>query len=335
MKWTIGLVATAVAALGTVAPANAQMPAPRYVKRAVYVRIHWDRSFFEYWNNKGTSTAQMNTMLRGYFDAARADYLNNASLHNIDLFLLEDFDRATGPMSSYRDSAPQVGGDVRLIDAMRARLQTGNVNKTTPNGTTHLLGRTVNWVFVHGNFGGLGGKADSIRGLSTADANVFISTGTGDLTAGGRYFPLVEQRADIIQETLEHETGHLFGGEHGGRNELADCPGPGRYELMCSGFTPVQRRFGSANFQRVTNVMKGTLGRCNSAFTSANSCANAVSTECSKILDYTQIQPCIDSMVASTCQDICTTTQKTARVVVNSLPTYIGSGVVVAAGPAQ
>jgi hypothetical protein len=60
-----------------------------------------------------------------------------------------------------------------------------------------------------------------------------------------------------------------------------------------------------------------------------------VSTECSKILDYTQIQPCIDSMVASTCQDICTTTQKTARVVVNSLPTYIGSGVVVAAGPAQ
>jgi hypothetical protein len=335
MKLLTVLLATVVAGLGLVAPVEAQLPTPRYVKKAVFVRMHWDRTFYEYWYNKGYTTTMMNSMLRKYFDDSRAAYLNNSALHNIDLYLLDDFNRATGPMSGVRDPSPQFDGNWRMIDAMRIKLRTGAVNKTVPNGTTHLLGRTVNWVFVHGNFGGLGGQADSLRGLGTGDAHVFISTGAGDLTVGGVYYPLVEQRPEWVLETILHETGHLFGGEHGYRNELADCPGPGRYELMCSGYTNLQRRFGNANYQRVTRVMKGTLQRCNSAFTSVSSCENAVLTDCSNTGDYTQIAPCAAAGVEVHCRDICTTPLKTARVVINSLGAVLGSGNVVASGPAE
>jgi hypothetical protein len=335
MKFLIALLATAVAGLGLVAPVEAQqLPTPRYVKKAVFVRMHWDRTFYEYWYNKGLSTSMMNSMLRRYFDDARAAYLNSA-LHGIDLILLDDFNRATGPMSGVRDAGPPFDGNWRMIDAMRIKLRTGNVNKTVPNGTTYLLGRTINWVFVHGNFGGLGGQADSIRGLGNGEAHVFISTASGDLTVGGMYYPLVEQRPAFVLETILHETGHLFGGEHGYRNELADCPSRGPYELMCAGFTNLQRRFGTQNYSRVTNVMKGTLQRCNSAFTSVNSCENAVSNMCSNTGDYTQIQPCIDFNIGVSCRDICTSTQKSARVVINSLSPVIGGGVVDAPGPAN
>jgi hypothetical protein len=328
------MLATAVAGLGLVVPVQAQLPSPTYQKKAVFVRIHWDRSFYEYWYNKGLSTSMMNSLVRKYFDDARAVYLKSA-MHNIDLILLDDFTRSTGPMSSYYDSAPQVGGNTRLISTMRSRLRTGDVTKTVPSGTTHLVGRTLNLVFVHANFGGLGGEVDAIGGIGSTDANMFISTAAGDLTVGGVYYPLVEQRPAFVLELLLHEAGHLFGGQHGGRNELADCPSSGR-EIMCAGFTGLQHRFSATkNWPRVERYMKGTLQRCNSAFSSRASCENQVMTECARTGDYTQIAPCVTELTPVYCNDICSMPQKQARVLINSFPSVLGSGQVTAGGPAQ
>jgi hypothetical protein len=102
MKYLTAFLAAA-ALLGLAAPTQAQLPGPRYVKKAVFVRIHWDRSFYEYWgmNRKPKLTVdQINAQLTGYFDEVRADYLNNSALHNIDLILLNDFNRVTGPMAT-------------------------------------------------------------------------------------------------------------------------------------------------------------------------------------------------------------------------------------------
>ena len=330
MKYLTAFLAVA-ALLGLAAPTQAQLPGPRYVKKAVFVRIHWDRSFYEYWgmNRKPKlNVDQINAQLTGYFDEVRADYLNNAAMHNIDLILLNDFDRVTGPMADY--VAPGSTNQQRrnnLLATMRSRLRTGNVNKTVPNGTTHLLGRTINWVFVYGDYY-TQGEVDAIGAISSADGNAFISTSGGDGTAER---PMSEMIRAAVIETIEHETGHLVGGQHGARNELADCPATHK-EIMCSSGIPRDRRFGTANYNRVTGYMKFTLARCNSAFSSQNSCFNAVSTECSRILDYTQIQPCIDANVAANCQDICTTALKTARVVINSLPAKINDGTTVSAG---
>ncbi len=332
MKRLSSLMALVVLGLALTAPAVAQgIAGPRYVKKAVYVRIHWDRTFYEYWTvGRRYSVAQLNALVNGYFDRARAVYATGP-MQNIDLFLLDDFDRVTGPMADYYDSNSSASdGDDRLLNAMRARLKTGNVQKTTPNGTTHLLGRTLNIVFVHANYGGLGGAADvTIPSLGTGDANAFFSTGAGQGST------VNEQRQSVVDELILHELGHIFGGQHGSRNELADCPFGGPFEIMCAGYTNLQRRFGPANTNRVGNVMKYTLQRCNSAYSSVSSCENAVSTECSRILDYTQIQPCIDANVAANCRDICTGTQKTARRVINSLTSPIGRNVVVAPGPGQ
>jgi hypothetical protein len=330
MKYLTAILAVA-ALLGLVAPAQAQLPGPRYVKKAIFVRIHWDRSFYEYWgmNRKPKLTVdQINAQLTGYFDEVRADYLNNAAMHNIDLILLNDFNRVTGPMADY--VAPGSTNQQRrnnLLATMRSRLRTGNVNKTVPNGTTHLLGRTINWVFVYGDYYNQG-EVDAIGAISSADGNAFISTSGGDGTAER---PISEMIRAAVIETIEHETGHLIGGQHGERNELADCPAT-RKEIMCSSGIPRDRRFGTANYNRVTGYVKFTLARCNSAFSSQNSCFNAVSTECSRILDYRQIQPCIDANVAANCQDICTAALKTARVVINSLPAKINDDRTVSAG---
>lgn len=318
--------------LGLAAPASAQgIAAPRYVKKAVYVRIHWDRTFYEYWKiGRRYSDAQINTLVRGYFDRARAVYAT-APMQNIDLYLLEDFDRITGPMADYYDSNSHASdGDERLLNTMRSRLKTGNVQKTVPNGTTHLLGRTINIVFVHANYGGLGGAADvTIPSLGTADANAFFSTGAGQ-------GPIVnEARQSTIDELILHELGHIFGGQHGTDNRLADCPWGGPFEIMCGGYVNLQRRFGPANSTRVANVMKSTLQRCNSAYSTVASCETAVHNDCTRILDYLQIQPCIDANILANCRDICTSTQKNARVVINSLSSPIGRNVVVAPGPGQ
>ena len=335
MKCLSSLIAMVVLGLGLglTAPASAQgIAAPRYVKKAVYVRIHWDRTFYEYWKiGRRYSDASINTLVKGYFDRAKAVYATGP-MQNIDLYLLDDFDRVTGPMADYYDSNSHLSdGDERLLNVMRARLKTGNVQKTVPNGTTHLLGRTMNWVFVHANYGGLGGAADvTIPSLGTADANAFFSTGAGQGSI------VSDARQSTIDELILHEVGHVFGGQHGGQgNPLADCPWGGPFEIMCAGYTNLQRRFGPANTTRVANVTQYTLQRCNSAYSSVSSCENAVSTECSRILDYTKIQPCIDANVAANCRDICTATQKSARVVINSLTSPIGRNVVVAPGPGQ
>jgi len=332
MKCLSSLIALVVLGLGLTAPSSAQgIPGPRYVKKAVFVRIHWDRTFYEYWKiGRRYSDAQINTLVKGYFDRAKATYALN-DMHNIDLFLLEDFDRVTGPMADYYDSNSPTGGDSRLLSAMRTRLKTGTVQRTVPNGTTHLLGRTMNWVFVHANYGGLGGAADvTIPSLGTADANAFFSTGVG------QSFVVTEQRQQYVDELIWHETGHVFGGQHGvPNNPLADCPRGGPYEIMCQGFTGLQKRFGSANYTRVANVMKGALQRCSSTFSSRAACETAVVNDCSRILDYMQVQPCIDANILANCSDICSSAQKNARVVINSLTSPIGRNVVVAPGPGQ
>jgi hypothetical protein len=334
MKCLTGLIAMVILGLGLAAQADAQqLPSPRYVKKAVFVRAHWDNSFYQYYASKGLNATTMDALIRSYFDQVRAAYLLGP-MQNIDLILLEDFKRAEGPMATYHDTAPQRGGHTRLVDAMRTRLRTATVSKTVPNGTTHLVGRTINWVFVYGNYGDQQGFVDTIGNLAGSDANMFISMSGGDLTRGGVYYPLKEQLGSVVMETLLHETGHIFGGQHGTNNELADCP-KDRFEIMCQG-SKLQRRFGSQNALRVTNVIKPALARCNSAFSTVNACENAVSNMCSAILDYRQIQPCIDSNIVANCRDICTPASKNARVVINSLPgTITNDPTVVAAGPKQ
>jgi len=337
------LLAVAFACLGLSSIASAQVPTT-YVKKAVFIRMHWDGAFFNHWSGnrpKGSpnmTVEQMNDMLQTYFNEARADYLNSPALHGIDLILLNDFPRDTGPMSDYLDPQPETG-EGRFLAAMRARLQTGPVNKTTSQGVTYLLGRTVNVVFTWGYYGSSQGVTDTIGGLGNTDANIFITTSGGGFTDNNGFHPIGELLHAGVLEILEHELGHLLGGEHGSRNELADCPGGvqggNHNEIMCSSGIPRERRFGSANFQRTLRQVKGTLQRCNSAFTSKNSCVNYVSSVvCGAILDYTQIQACIDAQVAANCQDICTTTQKSARRLINSLAPTLTSGVS-AAGPAQ
>jgi hypothetical protein len=318
--------------LGLVAPAQAQsLPGPRYVKKAVFVRIHWDRSFYEYWGmtrKPKQTVAQINAMVTTYFDEARADYLNNAAMHNIKLILLNDFDRVTGPMADY--VAPGSTSELRrnnLLATMRSRLRTGAVSKTVPSGVTYDLGRTINWVLVYGDYYNQG-EVEAIGGISSADGNLFVSTSGGDGTAGR---PISEMIHAAVLETLEHETGHLLGGKHGTRNELADCP-TNHKEIMCSSGIPRDRRFGTANYNRVAGYLRHTLQRCSSAFNSQNSCVNAVSNMCSAIGDYTQIQFCIDANVAANCQDICTAVQKTSSVVINTLPDKINNGTTVNAG---
>lgn len=318
--------------LGLTAPASAQgIAAPRYVKKAVYVRIHWDRTFYEYWKiGRRYSDAQINSLVRGYFDRARAVYAT-APMQNIDMYLLEDFDRITGPMADYYDSNSHASdGDERLLNTMRARLKTGTVQRTVPNGTTHLLGRTINIVFVHANYGGLGGAADvTIPSLGTADANAFFSTGAGQGSV------VNEARQSTIDELILHELGHVFGGQHGPDNRLADCPWGGPFEIMCGGYVNLQRRFGPANANRVANVTKSALQRCNSAYSTVAACETAVYNDCTRILDYTQIQACVDANILANCRDICTSAQKNARVVINSLSSPIGYNQVVAPGPRQ
>jgi hypothetical protein len=312
-------------------PAQAvEAPPPRYVKKAIFVRMLWDRSFYEYWHDrKGKSNAQINSMLLGYFNTARADYLNNSALHNIDLILLDDVDRVGGSMASFTAAAPVAGRDARLLAGMRSRLQTGAVNKTVPSGSTHLIGRTINWVFVYGNYGDQQGAVDTVSGLNTGNANLFVSTSGGDTTVAGVYYPLSEQLASVVAETLLHETGHLLGGQHGAQDELADCK-TSHKEIMC-GRTGLgrERRFGTANFNRTLSQVKSSLQRCNSAFSTQNSCNQFVTEMCaSSTVDYSQIQYCIDFNQGAMCQDICSSAQKNARVVINSLSSTIGSNVV-------
>ncbi len=79
-------------------------------------------------------------------------YKNTASMHNVDLYLLNDFTRANSRLMSYNDPNSHltaglrgdIGGNKRLVQFMKDNLATGAVTRTI-NGKTHQLGRTINW----------------------------------------------------------------------------------------------------------------------------------------------------------------------------------------------
>ena len=311
------------------------MPPANYVKKAVFIRIHYDATFYNFWRGR---TSNVDTMVQGWFNAVRDIYKNTPSMHNVDLYLLNDFVRANSRVMAYNDAnshltagvrAGEIGGNKRLVQFMKDNLATGPVTRTI-NGKTHQLGRTVNWVFVHRGEGGLQGEVTDIGWLANAEASLFVTTAVGDVTAlNGQYFPL---RADPLAyseiiDTIAHETGHLLGGRH----ELAEgCPTRSPYtggELMC-GYVQRSRYFGSRNYNAVNNVIKGGLNRCNNAFSGLADCENKVNDECGRILDYTQIAACQSEMKLVYCSDLCSLPQRQARVVINALPTTIGTGVV-------
>jgi len=205
------------------------MPAPVYVKKAVFVRIHYDATFYNFWRGR---TTNVDTMVQGWFNAVRAIYKDTASMHNVDLYLLNDFVRANSRIMSYNDSTShitagltsgEIGGNERLVRFMRDNLATGPVTRTI-NGKTHQLGRTVNWVFVHRGEGGLQGQVNALPALNSSDANLFVTTAVGDVTALNRqYYPLRAEPlaySEII-DTIAHEMGHIIGARH----DLAEgCP---------------------------------------------------------------------------------------------------------------
>jgi metallopeptidase family M12-like protein len=335
----VKLLAAAAAALITClsvsSPTSAAMPAPVYVKKAVFIRIHYDATFYNFWRGR---TTNVDTMVEGWFNAVRDIYKNTPSMHNVDLYLLNDFTRANSRIMSYNDSTShltanvrpgEIGGNKRLVNYMHSNLATGPVSRTI-GGKTHAVGRTVNWVFVHRGEGGLQGEVDAISALGSADANLFVTTAVGDVTAlNGQYFPLQAEPfpyAEII-DTIVHETGHIIGARH----DLATgCPTKAPYtggEIMC-GSLKRGRFFGSANYNAATTPVKIGLNRCNNAFSSQGACENAVDQECGRILDYTQIAACQAEMKLTYCSDLCTLSLRQARVVINALPTTIGSGVV-------
>ncbi len=334
MKFFTAAAAALITCLSISSPAPAAMPPANYVKKAVFIRIHYDATFYNFWRGR---TSNVDALVQGWFNQVRDIYKNTASMHNVDLYLLNDFVRANSRVMSYNDPNSHltaglrgdIGGNKRLVQFMKDNLATGAVTRTI-NGKTHQLGRTINWVLVHRGEGGLQGEVTNIGWLANSEASLFVTTAVGDVTAlNGQYFPL---RADPLAYTeiidaLAHETGHMLGGKH----ELAEgCPTRSPYtggELMCA-YVQRSRYFGSRNYSAVNNVIKGGLSRCNNAFSSQSDCENQVDNECGRILDYTQIAACQSEMKLVYCSDLCTLAARQARVVINALPTTIGTGVV-------
>src|SRR4051812_25283094 len=166
--------AALITCLSISSPAAADMPAPNYVKKAIFIRIHYDATFYNFWRGR---TMSVDVMVKDWFNAVRQMYKDTPSMQNVDLYLLNDFTRVNGPVMSYNDPNShltagvrrgEIGGDERLMQFIRDNLATGPVTRTVGR-KTHQVGRTVNWVFVHRGEGGLQGKAASIGGLTGAD----------------------------------------------------------------------------------------------------------------------------------------------------------------------
>jgi hypothetical protein len=334
VKFFTAAAAALITCLSISSPAPAAMPPSNYVKKAVFIRIHYDATFYNFWRGR---TTNVDNMVQGWFNAVRNVYKNTASMHNVDLYLLNDFTRANSRVMSYSDPNSHIsaglrgdiGGNKRLVKFMKDNLATGPVTRLI-NNKTHQLGRTINWVLVHRGEGGLQGEVTDIGWLATSEASLFVTTAVGDVTAlNGQYFPLRDEPLPYTEiiDALAHETGHLLGGKH----ELAEgCPTRSPFvggELMC-GYVQRSRYFGTRNYNAVQNVIKGGLGRCNNAFSGPADCENKVNEECGRILDYTQIAACQSEMKLVYCSDLCTLPLLQARVVINALPTTIGGGVV-------
>src|SRR5688572_15841438 len=203
---------------------------------------------------------------------------------------------------------------------MRDNLSTRAYTRTV-NGKTHVLGPIVNWVLIHQAAGNLAGQANSIGGLAGSDANLFVTTSSGGF-AWYRHterFPLREMPRREVLDSIAHEFGHLLGGRH----ELADsCGRRGNNkggDIMCPSVIERDREFGARNLTRTTQMLPGTLGRCNTAFATLNACENHVNDQCSRILDYSQIAACQQATRAALCSDVCSTAAKDARAYLDGL----------------
>jgi hypothetical protein len=334
VKFFTAAAAALITCLSISSPAPAAMPPANYVKKAVFIRIHYDATFYNFWRGR---TSNVDALVQGWFNQVRDIYKNTASMHNVDLYLLNDFVRANSRVMSYNDPNSHItaglrgdiGGNKRLVQFMKDNLATGPVTRTI-GGRTHQVGRTMNWVLVHRGEGALQGEVTNIGWLATAEDSLFVTTAVGDVTAvNGQYFPLSPNplpEREII-DALAHETAHLLGAEHKYAEGCPTRPPLIGGELMC-GALQRSRYLSSRNYSAVNNVIKGGLARCNNAFSGLADCENKVNEECGRILDYTQIAACQSEMKLVYCSDLCTLPLLQARVVINALPTTIGSGVV-------
>ena len=139
-----GIVATSAASAQT-----AQTPAPRYLKKAVFIRVWYDQAFLDWWQSR-----DVNSQVEGWFNEMRAQYQNNVRLQNVDIFLLKDnypLDPQQNPFigpNAYFDplhdvvndpARNQVGGNRRLLNKMRDVFSNRPRNQGQPRN--HLLCR--------------------------------------------------------------------------------------------------------------------------------------------------------------------------------------------------
>ena len=305
-------------------------PAPQYIKKAVFVRMHFHQSFYNRFFTG--SMIDLNAHLERYFEDVRRAYANTPGMQNVKLVMLDDFDRMTSPMLTYMDndhwiaaSPRDLGGNNRLVNFMRDKLSTGPYYRTV-NGTRHEVGRIVNWVFIHQGAGDQAGQVNAIGGIGSADANLYVNTSSGDFARfrNTERFALMEVARVEVLDLIMHEQGHLLGGEHEPVAEKCGNEGPYRGgEIMCSSHTSKERYFGPKNAAKLGQVFQRALGRCTTVWANEGACPNHVDTICGRILDYSQIAACQQAQRAALCSDLCTTARKQTQTVVDGLPYFI------------
>jgi len=304
-------------------------PAPQYIKKAVFVRLHFHQSFYNRFFSG--SMIDLNAHLERYFEDVRRAYASTPGMQNVKLVMLDDFDRMTSPMLTYTDndhwiaaSSRDIGGNTRLVNFMRNNLSTGPYYRTV-NGVRHDVGRIVNWVFIHQGAGDQSGQVNAIGGVGSADANMYVNTSSGDFARfrNTERFPLKDVIRVEVLDLIMHEQGHLLGGEHDPVAEKCGNEGDGRGgEIMCTTFSK-DRYFGPKNTAKLGQVFQRALGRCNTVWATEGACHNHVDTICGRILDYSQIAACQQAQRAALCSDLCTTSRKQTQTVVDGLPYFI------------
>jgi hypothetical protein len=314
---SILLAALVVTLLGAATVEAQTPPQPRYIKQAVFVRMHYDSSFYSHWYTKSPN-GSIDALLEQWFREIRTAYQSTA-MTNIDLILLNDFDRLSGPVMNYVDAnSNQSGGNTRLIDWMKANLGTGSVTQTSGRQIV-TVGRLVNWVFTYQGQGSAQGQVTSTPAIGGSEAHLFVST----IDARGNEYP-----RDEILKTVMHEFGHIMGGLP--KPTAEGCPRSVESqvggEIMCDTLRR-ELRFGQANTRLINGVANGALNRCNTAFASKSACENYVDNEiCGRLLDYTQIANCQLTNKQSLCSDrFCSQSDNNTRLQINALPAVINN----------